>query len=579
MDQSARPSAEKGRGGRLSKHRLNLGAYTLAGFSFLALLPVVLLIGINEASVRVQARKEMGRVSRAVAMTAAESASILLEPALFELDRIVSVLDDPRFSSDPEMLARRQPLDRSHAAIESILVLDPMGRSLVSIPRNPERLGHNFGTSDLFNKPRLTGEHFFSNSFLSFQTQLSTTAISEAAKSGYVAVINLDLGRISAIVRNATRELGATVRILDAQGIVIASPVSEEVLGRESFRDIVEAASALDGGDVMGMRYTRGDTVYRAYFGTVQDTPWRTFVSFTERDMESLPRFIRSRVILGGIFSLAVSLAAAYLIARAVRKSLDYLMVRIHDVSQEIYPEGSPIQSSFYEMDEFLSAFSNMQREVCLREEELKGALASREMLLREVHHRVKNNLQIVASLLALQRERIENPEAYCALSDSAQRVQSLSLVHEKLYQSSDFSTLDLGEYIRDFSQGFLGAFDPSSYFDFSIEVENVETDIDTAIPIGLCVNEILSNSIKYGRAEGGRRGSIRLSLKKDGQGFLLSMADSGPGFDPSAARGSGSLGLLLIDSLVQQIRGTLKLDTSAGTSYEIRVPRARFRT
>jgi len=229
-------------------------------------------------------------------------------------------------------------------------------------------------------------------------------------------------------------------------------------------------------------------------------------------------------------------------------------------------------------MDDLLQEFSNMQREVCLREEELKGALASREMLLKEIHHRVKNNLQIVSSLLALQRERIENPEAYMALSESAQRVQSLSLVHEKLYQSSDFATLDLGEYLDDFCQGLLNAFDARQNFDYSMERESVDVDIDIAIPLGLCVNEILSNSIKYGSPEHGRKGSILPVLKNDGARLLLEVSVSGPGFHLEAARKSGSLGLLLIDSLVAQVKGTISIHFSSGSRFEIRVPRAKPR-
>ena len=121
-----------------------------------------------------------------------------------------------------------------------------------------------------------------------------------------------------------------------------------------------------------------------------------------------------------------------YLLSRGIHQPLKGLLASVREVSQEKYSEEGQTECLFAEMDELMREFNLMQREVHLREEELKGALASREMLLKEIHHRVKNNLQIVASLLALQRERIENPEAYTVLSESSQRVHSLSLVHSQ---------------------------------------------------------------------------------------------------------------------------------------------------
>lgn len=565
-----RPERE-GKPRLFKRGRMTIGAYVFAGVALVAILPLAILLGINERAIRTFAENEIGRMSRAVAHAAAESSSILLEPVLYELNGLAAALEDPRYAGNLDLLLSREL--GAQPFLESLLVIDRNGYSIFSTSDNPSHLGQFFGESSLFKHPRDFAAPYFSDSFLSMQTRRPTAAISVASESGMVIVGTINLERLSPLVGGLTRELDASVRILDDRGIVMAGPVLEELLNRTSFKPLVEAAEKVNWGMGAGYYYTRDGKAYIAFSCPVNRSPWRTLVSFREEEIESLPAFIRERVILDGAAALLLSILAGWIFWNGINRSLGKLVFSVRDMASGSSPVDSTPRSHFKEMDDLLGEFADMRRQVYLREEELKGALASRDTLLKEIHHRVKNNLQIIASLLALQRERISNPEAYMALSESAQRVHSLSLVHEKLYQSSDFATLNLGDYLQDFCRGLLDTFNAFEDFDFEAEIDTISVDIDIAIPVGMCVNEILSNSIKYGRPEEGR-GHLRMALKAEGLGFLLELSDSGPGFDPAAARKSGSLGLLLIDSLVEQIHGTLHIDVSAGSKFVMHVPR-----
>ena len=201
--------------------------------------------------------------------------------------------------------------------------------------------------------------------------------------------------------------------------------------------------------------------------------------------------------------------------------------------------------------------------------EELKRTLISKEekeTLLKEVHHRVKNNLQIVNSLIRLQSHFI-SPENYqLRIRETENRIRSMALIHEKLYKSENLSKLDAKLYIKDLIVNVLDSYQPTTEIDFRFEISEVSLSIDTLIPLGLIVNEIISNSIKYAftnRSEG----IIRVELTEDFRNFTIS--DNGVGTDLSYEELSeNSLGMELIETLCDQLDGKLEFDGSNGFKY-----------
>lgn len=210
-----------------------------------------------------------------------------------------------------------------------------------------------------------------------------------------------------------------------------------------------------------------------------------------------------------------------------------------------------------------------------IKEENLLLQNSNREkaVLLKEVHHRVKNNLQIITSLLNLQSRAIEDKAIKAIFDVSLSRINSMATVHELLYKSNDFSRIDYREYLNSLVFPLLRTMcGDEQEVAIELDVENCFININTAIPLGLLINEILTNSLKHGIREG-EKGHIYIRIHKtDSDIFELRIGDNGKGFNPDKESNNGDkLGMQLIDSLVEQLSGSLERDYSMrGTHYRI---------
>jgi PAS domain S-box-containing protein len=205
-------------------------------------------------------------------------------------------------------------------------------------------------------------------------------------------------------------------------------------------------------------------------------------------------------------------------------------------------------------------------------EERIKASLKEKEVLLKEIHHRVKNNLQIISSLLNLQSGYIQDERAGEMFKESRNRVKSMALIHEKLYQSKDLARIDFADYIRHLTAHLLRSYSVHSpSVNLKVNVDEILLDIDTAIPCGLIINELVSNALKHA-FPAGASGEIRIDFHKDRNGKLvLVVGDNGAGLPPEFDfRHTESLGLQLVGTLTDQLEGTLDLDRSQGTTFTI---------
>lgn len=210
--------------------------------------------------------------------------------------------------------------------------------------------------------------------------------------------------------------------------------------------------------------------------------------------------------------------------------------------------------------------------------EELKHSalsLKEKEHLLKEIHHRVKNNLQIVSSLLNLQSDNIEDQKYLALMKESQNRINSMALVHEMLYKSKDLSKIELKEYIMVLSSSVNMSYSsPAKEIRFNYKIEpGIFLEIDMMIPIGLILNEILSNSYKYA-FKNAQKGLITIILNKDNGMLNLSVYDNGVGLDINFdIKKQGSLGMQLIHMLGEQIEAKMKVSSKEGTRYDIIFP------
>jgi PAS domain S-box-containing protein len=210
-------------------------------------------------------------------------------------------------------------------------------------------------------------------------------------------------------------------------------------------------------------------------------------------------------------------------------------------------------------------------------QELMQASLREKEALLREIHHRVKNNLQITSSLLRLQEVAIGDPQAREVFAGTQHRIRSMALVHEKLYQSTNLSEIDFGDYIKTLGDLLMKSFAPDpSPMTLRISGSTVLLSIDVAVPCGLIINELLSNALKHAFPDG-RSGTIAVELEDCGDGTCeVFVRDDGVGLEPNLDPAKvTTLGLQLVAGLVQQIDGTLTVTSGngGGTCFGIHFP------
>jgi two-component system, sensor histidine kinase PdtaS len=189
------------------------------------------------------------------------------------------------------------------------------------------------------------------------------------------------------------------------------------------------------------------------------------------------------------------------------------------------------------------------------------------ELLIKEIHHRVKNNLEMVSSLLALQSEQINDPKTKEAITEGKNRVNSIGIVHQKLYQGDNLGHIEMKEYFMSLSESILDSLGAEDRIELKIEMKKLDLDIDTAIPLGLIINELLTNAIKYAFPLA-KKGTISIKLEKQNHHILhLEVSDNGIGKSDSI-QGTG-FGGKLISLLTHQLNGTMTEKIQNGTTIQ----------
>jgi PAS domain S-box-containing protein len=207
-------------------------------------------------------------------------------------------------------------------------------------------------------------------------------------------------------------------------------------------------------------------------------------------------------------------------------------------------------------------------------EERLKAALHEKEVLLKEIHHRVKNNLQVIASLLFLQSDQLKDPADLALFEDTQHRVKSMALIHESLYRTGDLARFNFARYIGSLCTDLFQSYaNGSSHIRLHTELDELTFDIDTAVPCGLILNELLTNALKYAFPDG-RPGDIHIVLRAEAGQGTLSVRDTGVGFPANLDfRHTESLGLQIVSMLTEQLGGTITLSCECGTAFTVTFP------
>lgn len=206
-------------------------------------------------------------------------------------------------------------------------------------------------------------------------------------------------------------------------------------------------------------------------------------------------------------------------------------------------------------------------------EDQIKSSLNEKEILLREIHHRVKNNMQVISSLLRMQSKLLKNKDDIHLLEESQNRIKSMALIHEKLYQSKNLAGINFDSYVKSLTGELLMSSNISANkIQVKIDIENIFLAIDSAIPCGLVINELVTNSLKHAFPEG-RTGEIKIQMKSSDKGKIeLIISDNGVALPDSVDfRKTQSLGLQLVTGIVEnQLEGSIELSRTGGTEFKI---------
>lgn len=251
-----------------------------------------------------------------------------------------------------------------------------------------------------------------------------------------------------------------------------------------------------------------------------------------------------------------------------------------HSVNENITKDGRTIicdwsNTPFKKADGSVLGVLSMTQDITERtqaEERIKASLKEKEVLLREIHHRVKNNMQIMSSLLRLQFAHVKSKKTREMTREYQSRIHSMAYIHEKLYRSKDFNRINFGQYIQSLNVHLMHTYSiRPNIIKIKLDVRDILLDINKAIPCGLIFNELFSNSLRHAFPEG-QKGQISIKLSGDKQGkTALVISDNGVGIPESVdIKNPQTLGLQLVDDLTKQINGAIELDREGGTTFKI---------
>jgi two-component sensor histidine kinase/predicted hydrocarbon binding protein len=263
--------------------------------------------------------------------------------------------------------------------------------------------------------------------------------------------------------------------------------------------------------------------------------------------------------------SFGIPLTAVEITCRAKGDDkCSFIMAPPHKIASYLPPIDNKLEKTEYDVPSFFERKHT--------EEKLKSSLEEKEVLLKEVHHRVKNNLQVISSLLNLQSHFISDEKTQHIFRETKNRIKTLALVHERLFNSKDIEYVNLGEYIKSIIDLLSFSYD-KEYIEIKCDFDEsivAKFDMERAIPCGLLVNEIISNSYKYAFPNI-TRGKIECNIKQSGDKIHLSLCDNGVGLPEDLVIGeTNSLGMELIQSLASQLEGELIISREDGVKYEV---------
>lgn len=530
-----------------------------------SLVPILILSAVAIASLRFQLLSEADATTRSLNQAIVSETQRFVENSNDHLSVYVGLLDHGY-----DLSFIQTALDvttQSHHEIDRLLILDEEATLLMATSQDNRIVGTDFSGLVFINAPSSNRDGTrFSSATLSQFSGSVTVFMGRRTAKGWMVVFELNLDSLSEYLSPLRIGPSDRIAIVDQTGRFIAH-TELDFVQEQRFE------TRLPSGSQTTIEINEGGYHWFVYSQAIPETPWRVvYYRDADQALSAVPGMV-SVVLILAILSMTTSVSIAFRLRKISHLTFAEYVRKTEAVAAGHYElhVGSP----FIEFDGLSRSITAMAEAVSRREEELRSAVSEREHLLREIHHRVKNNLQIVVSLLNLEMGTLSNPEQAAALNSSMERIRSMGLVHETLYGQSRLDEVDLGDYT-----GHLLDYLSSSYGRHGTSIErriaSIKLSLDQALPCGLILNELITNAFKYG--VGDRSGAqLIVSLTEEPAFLVLSVEDDGPGFSPDIdPLISHSLGVSLVRSLAEQLGGKAiwrNLDTG-GILAAVRFPR-----
>jgi len=387
----------------------------------------------------------------------------------------------------------------------------------------------------------------------------------------------LELNRLNDIISNLKKNPNIiSVYIFDPDGKVITDGTQENKFFNQIQSDDFSKKAIKSDGILVEIHH---DVLKISSPVTIKERIGTISIDFSLKELDQVLMDMVIFLIAIGALIFIIIAAVDISISHSIIKPIIELRNAAHEIAKGNFGTKLKI-SSDDEIGELAVAFNTMGDELQKSsddrkqaEEKIKKSLNEKEVLLREIHHRVKNNMQIISSLLRLQSQTIKDKTYSQLFEDSQNRITSMALVHEKLYQSRDLAKIEFNAYIRDMVTGLFQSYGISTdRINLIFDVGDVSLGINSAIPCGLIINELVTNSLKYAFPDG-RKGELKITVHEIDNEIELVISDNGIGIPENIDfRNTESLGLKLVSILAErQLRGNLNLDRKTGTEFRIR--------
>ncbi|MCC6398729.1 MAG: HAMP domain-containing protein [Bacteroidetes bacterium] len=491
-----------------------------------------------------------------------------------------------------------QSLSGLENSFKRLFIFDPNDREIVTVSRRSQAIEERRACRycpDALRAVR-SAQHYTSSVYIDSTTNEPAILIGVPITDAYgvhqgslIAEVNLKF--MWEVVERIPSDDQGVAYVVDNTGALIAFGDPARVLRGDNVRyiELVEdfVSGRIQSGGLRARLYRgiSGDWVIGA--GTpLESLDWAVIV---EIPVLEASQGIIQRTIISIVVFLILAGFAAFLGVRLARR-LSEPIVRLMDTAgriaggerairaditgtREIVALGEAFNSMTSQLDATMSSLEQQIEEVKEKESALRKSLSEKEALLREIHHRVKNNLQVISSLLHMQSAQSDDPRVRSVLAESEHRLRTMALVHEALYRTDNFAGIDVGAHLRRTLEELMRSYARTDLA-ARVEVEKVDLPIDTAIPCGLIVNELVTNTLKYAFPEK-RKGTITLKLSREVDGSVeLIVQDDGIGFPAGVDfRTLKSMGMTIVTSLVDQLSGTITMDNALGTTFRIRFP------